>query len=526
MRRWNGWGDETVEIPLPDTALKFLIQKLGKVQPPIDATVENVLPHIPNSRLSDHPLVNKDPFLRLMHCRGQSLPDWIALRSGEIDQFPDGIAFPETADQVRSLLAYARSTGTAVIPYGGGTSVVGHINPKLHDRPVLTINLSRMNRLIDLDPTNWSARLGAGSAGPEVESQLRAHNFTLGHFPQSFEYSTLGGWVATRSCGQQSHYYGRIEQLFLGGNLETSSGTLKLLPFPASAAGPDLREMVLGSEGRLGILTEVEVRIRPLPECEGFHTVFFPDWTSGIEAVKTSVHTGIPLSMLRLSTPEETRVNLALAGNRFLTGALEKYLSMRRARKDRCMLIFGVTGSTAVYRNSLQKVLRIYKRSGGIYTGLSIGRKWEASRFRAPYLRNTLWEKGYALDTVETATNWRNVNSLLSAVHSAILEADRQPVFPFSHLSHVYRQGASIYTTLVFPREQHYVDTQNRWERLKHAVSEAITLNGGTISHQHGVGLDHAPYLETEKSKPGMEAIKGLCRQFDPEGVMNPGKLV
>lgn len=525
MRRWNGWGESTIEAPLPGSAGRLLTQTLGKVEPPLPVPLEKVLAKVPESLLPDHCLVDRTPFARLMHSRGQSLPDWIALRSGEIPRFPDGVAFPKTCEDVRGLLAYAEKTGASVIPYGGGTSVVGHVNPQALDRPVLTLDMSRMNRLIDLDPRNHSALLGAGAAGPEVESQLRAHRFTLGHFPQSFEFSTLGGWVATRSCGQQSHYYGRIEQLFLGGKLETPSGSLRVHAFPASAAGPDLREMILGSEGRLGILTEAAVRIRPLPEYEAFHTVFFPDWDSGLEAVRTCVQAGIPLSMLRLSTPEETRANLALAGHPAAVYMLEKYLSMRRVEEARCMLLFGVTGRRSECRSSLREALRFFRRSGALHLGRSMGRKWEASRFRAPYLRNTLWERGYALDTFETATTWRRMRPLLSAVSTAIHDSDPGPIMAFSHLSHAYEQGASLYTTTIFPLAEQHEETRGRWMRLKQAVSKAITANGGTISHQHGVGTDHAPYLEAEKGRLGMSLLHGLFKEFDPKGMMNPGKL-
>ena len=253
MRRWNGWGNETIDFPLAENAYRFLVERIGEGSPLPDATLDDVLAQVPESRLPDHPLVTKVPEERVRHARGQSLPDWLALRSGNLRVFPDGVAYPVASEDVRALLAYGREAGAVIIPYGGGTSVVGHITPEKAEGPVLTIDMGRMNRLLSLDKESQIATFDAGAAGPDVEAQLRAHGYTLGHFPQSFEFSTLGGWIATRSSGQQSLRYGRIEKLFAGGRVETPAGTLQIPSFPASAAGPDLREIILGSEGRSGL---------------------------------------------------------------------------------------------------------------------------------------------------------------------------------------------------------------------------------------------------------------------------------
>ena len=286
MRRWNGWGDDTTTYPLPASVAQVISDLLGPSVAPRDARLADVVAHVPVSRLPAHPLVSTAAADRLRHARGQSFPDLIALRSGRIPVFPDGVAYPLSTTDVRALLHYAAIVGARLIPYGGGTSVVGHITPQPGAAPVLTVDMRRMNRLLDLDTENQLARFGAGVAGPDLEAQLQAHGYTLGHYPQSFEQSTLGGWVATRSRGQQSLGYGRIEQLFVGGNVEAPVGSLQLAPFPASATGPDLREMVLGSEGRLGILTEAIVRVVPIPACEDFHAVFFPDWERALIAVR------------------------------------------------------------------------------------------------------------------------------------------------------------------------------------------------------------------------------------------------
>ncbi len=510
-------------------AHRFLIDKLGKATPLPDAPLEDVLARVPESRLPDHPLVNKSEKERVLHARGQSLPDWLALKSGHLGAIPDGVAYPVTAGDVRVLLEYANGIRAIVIPYGGGTSVVGHITPERGKNPVLTLDMGRMNRLLSLDEESRIATFGPGAAGPDVEAQLRARGYTLGHFPQSFEFSTLGGWVATRSSGQQSLHYGRIEQLFAGGRLESPAGTLEIPSFPASSAGPDLREMVLGSEGRLGILTQVRVRVTRLPEKERFYAIFFPAWKMAVEAARRAVQSRIPLSMLRLSNPHETRIQLVLAGHGRLVTLFEKLLALRGAGASKCMLMFGITGTRSGCRSTLRQAHKAFKGATGFYAARYLGRKWVETRFRTPYLRNSLWEKGYAVDTVETATDWDKVDKMARGMESA-LKSTASPggnrVHVFTHLSHLYPQGASIYTTYIFPVNTTYHQTLVDWQRFKTAVSKAIVENGGTISHQHGVGIDHAPYLRAEKGPLGTAAIKALCRQFDPEGMMNPGKLV
>ena len=529
MRRWNGWGDDTVHYPLHPHVVHLLAELLGPGKPPRDAPLASVLARVPASRLPSHPLVSTDPIERLCHARGQSFPDLVALRSGQIPAFPDGVAYPLGGDEVRALLRYAREVGAHVIPYGGGTSVVGHVNPQSGPVPVLTIDLCRCSSLIDLQPENRLATFGAGVAGPDLEAQLRAHGYTLGHFPQSFERSTLGGWIATRSIGQQSLGYGRIDQLFVGGRLEAPAGSLDLPPFPASATGPDLRQLLLGSEGRLGILSEATVRISPLPEVEAFHAVFFPDWEHALAAARTIAQGRISLSMLRLSLPTETTISLAMAGNRRLVSLLENVLALRRIGEGKCMLLLGVTGGEKVVKLALGQALGIARDHGGVHVGRSLGRQWQKSRFRAPYLRDELWQHGYAVDTVETATSWDNVTSLAGAVETALCSglAERgERVHAFTHLSHVYPTGSSIYTTFLFRLGHDAGEMYERWAALKHAASRAVIEHGGTISHQHGVGTDHRAYLEAEKGALGVAAMRHVVAAFDPDGLLNPGKLV
>jgi alkyldihydroxyacetonephosphate synthase len=529
MRRWNGWGEETVDYPLHGGALAFLAARIGQGQARGSASFEEACASLAASRLPPHPLIDTRPGTRLRHALGQSLPDWLRLRYGRIEAAPDGVAFPESGEDVRTLIAYAKEHDVALIPHGGGTSVAGHLNASAGGRLVLSLATTRMARMVHLDKEAQLATFGAGIYGPDLEAQLRAHGYVLGHYPQSFEYSTLGGWIATRSSGQQSLRYGRIEQLFAGGVLESPAGTMRIPAFPASAAGIDLREMVLGSEGRMGILTEATVRVTPAPEYEAFHAVFFPGWEEGESAVRALAQLRPGLSMLRLSNAVETETMLALAGHRRLVSLLEGWLRMRGCGEGKCMLLIGASGTRQLARGALRAALAVCRAHRGAHAGRRLGEKWRQGRFRNVYLRNTAWEHGYAIDTVETAVDWPRVGTMMRSVERAAaqaLAALGERVHCYTHLSHVYAQGASVYSTFVFRLAGNFEQDLARWRSMKHAVSLAIVEHGGTISHQHGVGTDHAPYLVAEKGETGMAAMRALFRHFDPDGIMNPGKLL
>ena len=529
MRRWNGWGDDTQDYELPDNAQDFLDDLVGHATPTEDVTFDEVVTAVPPTRLSEHPLITTDPAERVRHARGQSFPDWIAMRSGQIAAFPDGVAHPLTNRDVQRLIAYAKSNGVKLIPYGGGTSVVGHINPPSSDVPVLTVNMQRMNQLLHFDQTSHLATFGAGVSGPDLEAQLRARGFTLGHFPQSFELSTLGGWVVTRSSGQQSLGYGRIENLFAGGRIESPAGEFVMLPHPATAAGPDIRQMILGSEGRMGIVTEAAVRVSPLPEREEFHAVFFPDFAQGQTAVRQIMQAKIPLSMIRLSTATETTTTLALAGHERLIGTLEQLLSIRGIGDGKAMLMLGFTGSDKLVKLGRKDAIDICNDNNGVHVGRQFGNQWIKGRFRTPYLRNTLWELGYGVDTLETAVTWDNIDSTIhdieNSLHTTMAQFDEK-IHVFTHLSHMYTSGASVYTTYLFRLANTPDETLHRWQQLKASASNAVVANEGTISHQHGVGTDHKPYLLAEKGALGIETIQSAINVFDPDGLMDSGNLV
>ena len=527
MRRWNGWGDDATHYPMPNGGEAFLADRVGPGNVLPDASLDAVIAHVPESRLPEDVRIDRSPETRIRHSRGQSLPDWLAVRSGDFQVFTDGVAFPKTKEEIRSIMAWAEREGWTLITYGGGTSVAGHITPQMQDKPVLTISLAHMNRLLHLDPTSQLATFGPGTAGPDVEAQLKPHGYVLGHFPQSYELSTIGGWVATRSSGQQSYRYGRIEQMFAGGTMETFAGPMEIPTFPASSAGPDVREIVMGSEGRFGIISEVKVRVTPIAEVENFYVAFAPSWEASIELARRAAQQGIDLSMLRLSNQTETQTSLALAGKPKTIGWMKKYLWLQGIRESMSMVTFGLTGSRSNCDRALFQLESLFSELGVVNMGTEMGNMWAKSRFRSPYLRHTLWDVGYAVDTLETAVDWDKLPQAVGAIEGAIHDAvSGLKVHVFSHMSHIYAQGASIYTSYIFPNADTYEQTHEHWRLMKRAASRAVIESGGTISHQHGVGRDHAPYLHQEKGRPVIDLLQAMQQHFDPSQTLNPGVLL
>ena len=528
MRRWNGWGEARRETPLPAAARAFLAQRLGEGDRGGDASLASACARVPASRLPARPGWDRDAESRLRHAHGQSFADWAALRHGAVGPFPDAVARPRDHAETRAVLAAAERAGAVVIPYGGGTSVVGHLQVVDDGRPVISLDMSRQVRLLDIDPQDRLARIAAGAPGPLVESQLRAHGFVLGHYPQSFEYSTLGGWIVTRSAGQQSRRYGRIEHCLHGARLACPGGELEVGGRVASSAGPDLRQLVLGSEGRLGVLTEACVHVTPTPEHERFHAVFFGDWAAGLAAARAISQAGVAVSMLRVSNADETDTQLRIAGHESAIAWLRRYLGWRRLGDRPVMMLFGVTGSRREAGRARADALALARAAGGVAVGTALGRAWAAGRFAGAYLRNGLWEAGYCVDTMETAVPWSRATATVSAMQQAAheaLHAHGERALAFSHLSHVYAAGCSLYMTVIWRRGPDYATDIERWRRLKRDVSRTIVARGGTISHQHGVGRDHAPYLDAETGASGRRLMRAALAELDPEGMMNPHKL-
>ena len=533
--RWNGWGNININKKVSAHGAKLIKSHIGKTKKLSSVSLQQVLKTVPKSRLpaaiTELAMVSVDSEDRLRHARGQSFPDWIAMHGGDFEVFPDGIAFPESTADVETLLKLASEHDLIVIPFGGGTSVAGHINPQKGSRPVLTIAMSKMAQLIDLDNESQIATFGAGTQGPAVEAQLDTHGYRLGHYPQSWELSTLGGWIAARSSGQQSLGYGRIEQMFAGGTLVTPQGILNIADFPASAAGPDLREMMMGTEGRAGIFTEVKMRVQQQPEEELFKVAFMPNWEVGKEVLRQAVQKNIRLSMLRLSNAVETDAHLHLGTTPSQFLAISTYLKARGLSSEKVMLTYGVSGDKAQNKLALTQFNKLLKQQGSVTGKITdiMGSVWAHGRFKFPYLRGTLWEKGIMVDTFETATNWDNIDAQMQQMQEAVQNAladEGENVMAFTHISHVYKQGASLYTTYFFRAAKDHASTLSRWQKIKHAASLSLANGTATISHQHGVGRDHAPYLAAEKGKLGIQVTSDMLKSLDPEQRMNPGVLI
>ena len=533
--RWNGWGNVSINKKVSPHGAKLIKSHIGKTKKLSSVSLQQVLKTVPKSRLpaamTKLATVSIDKEVRLRHARGQSFPDWIAMHSGDFEVFSDGVAFPESTADVENLLTLASEHDLIVIPFGGGTSVVGHINPQKGSRPVLTIAMSKMDQLIDLDTESQIATFGAGTQGPAVEAQLDAQGYRLGHYPQSWELSTLGGWIAARSSGQQSLGYGRIEQMFAGGTLVTPQGVLNIADIPASSAGPDLREMMMGTEGRAGVFTEVKMRVQPQPEEELFKVAFLPNWEAGKDVLRQAVQKNVRLSMLRLSNAVETDAHLHLGTSPSQFLAISTYLKARGLSSDKVMLTYGVSGDKAQNKLALTQFNKLLKQHGSVTGKITdiMGSVWAHGRFKFPYLRGTLWDKGIMVDTFETATNWNNIDEQMQQMQEAVrtsLTEEGEEVMAFTHISHVYKQGASLYTTYFFRAAKDHATTLKRWQKIKKAASLSLANGTATISHQHGVGRDHAPYLAAEKGKLGIQVTRDMLKSLDPEQRMNPGVLI
>lgn len=528
--RLDGWGFAGEGFSPPAAMTAWLRERLGEGEP-FPALVESqVAAPAPAALPELGCAADGEPLGRLAHARGRGFPDLVRLRTATVPRWPDAVARPRNEPELAALLAAGGQHGLKIIPWGGGTSVTGGVNPPAGAAPVVTVDLAGFSGLEALDEVSGLATFGAGTKGPEIEAALTARGFTLGHFPQSWELSTLGGWIATRSAGQESLGYGRIEGLVAGLEVLAPAGRLRLPALPASAAGPDLRQLILGSEGRLGVVTRATVRVRPLPSCQRVEAVLVPDWETGVEASRALVQGGVRLSLLRLSDAPETQVamTVGLASSGWAP-LVRGWLRLRGIGDGAGLLLLGASGGHDAVESTFETARTVVRLHGGAWLGRGPGRKWLADRFRHPYLRDGLLDAGFATETLETAAPWSRLESLYGAVSKALRaatpEGEREtPVL--CHLSHPYRDGASLYFTFFFrcPRDPEVA--VDRWAAFKRAANQAITEAGGTLSHHHGIGAWHAPWLPRETGEDGWRALRQAALHFDPDGVLNPHVLL
>lgn len=521
---WDAWGDGSHRAHLPAGAKTLLAALLPGKAHPVRRVPRAELILTP-STIPDESLAalaevvgaenaTLDDDARALHLGGKSTPDLLARRAAGAQRAPDAVISPSTHAEVLAVLAACDRHGIAVVPFGGGTSVVGGVDPVGGAHPhVVALDLARTAGLLALDEQSLLATLGAGTTGPQAEELLNARGYTLGHFPQSFEFASIGGFAATRSSGQASRGYGRFDDIVHGLRVATPTGELDLGRAPASAAGPDLRELFLGSEGAFGVLTEVTVRMRPVPAATEYGAWTFPDFESGAAALREATQRGIRPTVLRLSDASETRVNAALGGH--------------ITRMKGCLAIATFEGATNGEADAARSALdEVFRAHGAKPRGEDPARSWERGRFASPALRDTLLDVGVLAETLETATTWAGLDGLKAAVTAALTESlvsDGTKPIVMCHVSHVYPAGASLYFTVVAALTE---QPAAQWARAKDAATRAILGAGGTITHHHAVGRDHRPYLEAEIGPLGVEVLRAVKRTLDPRGILNPGTLV
>ena len=530
--KWWGWGDPDRRVELPDSAIGMLRAELAvesgdASEPPALAAVElpdpRPLPDAVRAAAGDGAVLTGTE-QRLRRAAGRGYPDLVRLRSGRLEAAPDAVLLPADAGQVKAILEACASADVAVVPFGGGTSVVGGVEPEPGSRQaVVTLDLASLKG-VDVDRRSLTARLGPGLRGPEAEAALGGLGVTLGHFPQSFEEATIGGFAATRSAGQASSGYGRFDELVTSVELTAPAGVLRTRAIPHTAAGPSLRELVLGSEGTLGVITEIGCRVRPTPERRLYEGWIATDFAAGCEIVRDLAQGHLAPDVLRLSDEEETRISLAMSGTEGLRKrALDAYLSLRR-RRGGCLMICGWEGEPGSVRRRRELARRRLRRGGAVPLGRSAGGSWERSRYQGPYLRDELIGLGVFVETLETAHTWSRLPELYRAVGDALREALGRPAIVFCHLSHAYADGASLYFTFL-ARARRGAEIE-QWRAAKVAASEAIVATEATITHHHAVGRDHAPYMAAEVGELGLDALRAVKERLDPAGIMNPGKLL
>jgi alkyldihydroxyacetonephosphate synthase len=548
--KWWGWGEDGVSFSHDDKPdfRPFLGKHLG-----IDVEKVSTRPltfedlDVPAPDLSDglraalelavgEEHVSDDAYDRVVHARGKSLRDLVRQRCGDLGRVPDVVVRPSDEAAVVEVLNAALEADAVVIPFGGGTSISGSLEPPREEtRTVISVDLGRMDRLLEIDETSRLARVQAGVYGPRLEEQLNARGWTFGHYPDSFTHSTLGGWIATRSSGMQSDRYGDIADSTRGLRVVTPAGVLAIRPVPSTSTGPSVREMVLGSEGRLGIICEATIHVRRLPKERTILGYLFPTWAASIAAMRDIAASEAAPSVTRVADPEETAFSFATKKastllDKVQSKALQAFLTKRKgfALEQMCLGFIGYEGSERHVSAQRKAVGRIVSRHGGICIGSSPGELYDQKKFDTPYIRDYLLDRGVLADVSETAAPW----GALQTVHANVTAAARKAFgdlgvrgYVMCHLSHSYHAGACLYFTFALAPSGKREGLEE-YGVVKSAIQQAFVDNGGTLSHHHAVGTEHAEWLEQDISAPGVRMIKALFDGTDPGANLNPGKIV
>jgi alkyldihydroxyacetonephosphate synthase len=535
---WWGWGDPAEPVELPAEGEQLLRSELGLAEapptsPPALEEVRIAEPTLSAGALdalreavgAEHVLA--DRLSRVRRAAGRSYPDLFRLRSGDASAAPDAVVMPGSDAEVAAVLEVCGAERVAVVPFGGGTSVVGGVEPMRGDlSAVIALDLARLDSL-STDPVSLTATIGAGLPGRTAEARLEARELTLGHFPQSFEFGTIGGYVATRSAGQASTGYGRIEKLVLGLRLISPAGEVVVKPMPASAAGPSIRELLVGSEGVLGVITEATLAVRRMPPARRYEGWSFRSFDEGCDAFRGLEHERAAPDVARLSDEKETRLAMALSSSDSLATRAGRAYLRARGRASGCIVIVGWEGEEPAVAARSADGARILRAHGGLALGSRPGTAWLHSRYLGPYLRDVLLGMGILVETLETATTWSRLGELHQGVTRALTDSLAQrgsrPLVG-CHVSHLYPAGASLYFTFMARAEPGA--ELDQWRAAKEAASRAIVENGGTITHHHAIGRDHVAWMRDEVGDLGIELLRATKERLDPGGIMNPGKLI
>ena len=483
--------------------------------------------------------VSTDKMERVVHTYGKSIRDLIRVRANLIERTPDLVVYPADEAETQRVVDAAVAADAVIIPFGGGSNIASSLEPRADEtRVVLSLDMGRMRELISIDEESGLARIQAGALGPDLEAQLEKRGWTLGHFPDSFTHSSLGGWIATRSSGMQSDKYGDIADIVRGLHVVRPSspgrdGVLVIRAIPSSSTGPSVRDMIVGSEGRLGIITEATVQVHRTPAKRDVYAYFFPNWEAGTAAMREISESDATPSITRVSDARETSFSLATSKEshgvaKFLSGTVLPFLMKSKGWKldDICLSFIGYEGGEAHAKRQKRLVEAIVNKHGGMGVGSGPGVLYDQKKFDTPYIRDFLLDRGAAGDVSESAMPWSKVNQLHDAVRVAADAAFDQigiKGWIMSHLSHSYHSGACLYFTFAFVFGD---DPIGEYNVVKTAIQQAFIDNGGSLSHHHGVGLEHAPWLEQDISSEGVAVMRGLFSAVDPGDNFNPGKIV
>jgi alkyldihydroxyacetonephosphate synthase len=521
---WSRWGDPAQAGPLTESAFALVDAFLGtsdtpavapedvRLSEPLDAELVAELAGLVGA---EHVLTDHDT--RLHRTRGKSTPDLLKLRHGDGLDSPDAVVRPGTHDEVAAVIDWCVRRHVALVPFGGGTSVVGGLAARREGfAGVISLDLVRFDRLVEVDHESMTAVLEPGLRGPQAEALLAAEGLTLGHFPQSFEYATIGGFAVTRSSGQSSAGYGRFDSLVVGLVVATPQGTLELGSSPANAAGPDLRELVMGSEGAFGVVTAVRVRVRRLPAVKTYDAWQFATFADGATAMRSLAQAGLLPTVIRLSDEAETGINLARPAE--VGGPASDGTAA-----GGCLMIAGYEGTQEAVDARRAACTSLLETLGATFLGEEGGRAWVDGRFHGPYLRDSLLDVGVLVDTLETVTFWSNLQHVYAAVKQALTESLGEGTIVLCHISHVYETGASLYFTVAARQGD---DPVAQWYAAKAAASDAMVHGGASITHHHAIGQDHKPWLAEEIGPVGVMILRAVKDRLDPTGILNPGVLI